>query len=220
MTRTLLLLAAAAGLCSWIVVRRPLRRVFAGSTTTAVVERLGPRLEPLWFERCGGRLPDALTLVALKEERVLELWTSSGMVHTYPILAASGGPGPKLREGDRQVPEGHYRVESLNPNSRFHLSMKIDFPNAFDREHAALEGRTKPGTNIFVHGGARSVGCIAIGDTAIEELFWLVATVGLERVDVWIAPRDPRGVGSLVPGPDAPEWTEVLYGEIERGVPR
>src|SRR2546430_2634369 len=82
--------------------------------------------------------PRKLVLVGLKQERQLEIWVSDGShdlhyLKSYPILAASGTSGPKLKEGDRQVPEGLYKVESLNPNSRFHLALRVNYPNDFDK---------------------------------------------------------------------------------------
>ena len=179
----------------------------------AAEERLRPR-----FERAGVALPpDSLLLVGLKEEKRLEVWAPAAgtwrRVHAYPVLAASGGPGPKLREGDRQVPEGLYRVVGLNPNSSYHLSLKLDYPNAFDWRQARAEGRHEPGSDIFIHGKAVSIGCLAIGDAAIEELFVLVARTGKERVRVVLAPHDPAR-RPLSPSADMPAWTAALYERI------
>ncbi|MFK7960830.1 MAG: murein L,D-transpeptidase family protein [Phycisphaerales bacterium] len=135
------------------------------------------------------------------------------------ILAASGGPGPKLREGDRQVPEGVYAIIGLNPNSAYHLSMKLDYPNADDRVRAAADGRDDPGSNIFIHGRDRSIGCLAMGDPVIEELFVLVHDVGVDATKVVIAPHDPRAA-SLVPPSDAPAWTAERYANIEAAIDR
>lgn len=135
-------------------------------------------------------------------------------LNTYAILAASGGAGPKLREGDGQVPEGVYRVAVLNPMSRYHLSMGLDYPNAFDRERGAEDGRDRLGSEIYIHGGETSVGCLAIGDGAIEELFWLAAIAGIERVRVVIAPNDGRGGRALDKPADAPAWIDALHGTI------
>jgi L,D-transpeptidase catalytic domain len=84
-------------------------------------------------------------------------------IHSYSVLVASGHNGPKLREGDRQVPEGFYRITSLNPNSSYHLSIKLNYPNAFDQQHADEEGRDRLGGDIFIHGKAASIGCLAMG---------------------------------------------------------
>jgi murein L,D-transpeptidase YafK len=198
----------------------------SGRTIEGVVRDLGPaaraRLAPR-FRAAGATYPPrAVTLLVLKEERVLELWADDGarhLVHRYPVLAASGVPGPKLRQGDLQVPEGVYRVLWLNPNSSYHLSMKLDYPNAFDRERARRDGRTDLGGDIFIHGRAVSIGCVALGDPAIEELFVLAADVGTARVKAVIAPRDLR-----VPSARDPEiasaWAPELYRLVRRELAR
>ncbi len=115
-------------------------------------------------------------LRAFKESKELELWVWDAkarkfvLFKTYPIKAASGKLGPKLVEGDRQVPEGFYAFgkAGLNPRSDFHLSFNIGYPNAYDRHHG------RDGTFIMVHGNAVSIGCLAMGDPAIEEIYTLV----------------------------------------------
>ena len=97
------------------------------------------RLTPLFADSGVPYPPSRMTLIGLKQERELQLYAAGPdgpykLIRSYPILAASGTLGPKLREGDMQVPEGLYRIESLNPNSRFHLSLRVSYPNAFDRE--------------------------------------------------------------------------------------
>ncbi|MGI9336080.1 MAG: L,D-transpeptidase family protein, partial [Gammaproteobacteria bacterium] len=117
--------------------------------------------------------------------------------------------------GDLQVPEGIYRIEALNPNSRFHLSMRLNYPNEFDRRNAWLDRRRNLGGDIFIHGNELSVGCLAMGDSVIEELFVLFATLGPERNRVVIAPHDPRREpleSSTMP--DAPWWLNELYLNI------
>src|SRR5262249_22886762 len=147
--------------------------------------------------------PHGLVLVGLKEERQLEVYASSSagpyqFIRSYPILAASGTLGPKLKEGDRQVPEGIYAIEALNPNSRFHLSLRVGYPNTFDREQARNEGRANLGGDIMIHGKAVSIGCLAVGDVAAEDLFVLAADVGLTNITVILAPVDFRS-GKAVP---------------------
>lgn len=182
----------------------------------AARERLAPA-----FRSAGVAYPPAnAKLAAIKDTRVLEVWAlDSGVwrhIRTYSVLGTSGNPGPKLREGDRQVPEGLYRIESLNPDSAYHLSMRLDYPNRFDREHAEGDGRTDLGGDIFVHGSDRSVGCLAMGDEAIEDLFVLVCDVGRQNVSVVIAPSDPRRGPLLIPPRGAPTWLPELYEAIER----
>jgi murein L,D-transpeptidase YafK len=166
--------------------------------------------------------PKEITFVALKQEKKLELWARDNgafrHILDYNIMAASGDPGPKLRQGDRQVPEGVYRITSLNPNSNYHLSMKINYPNEFDLYHAEQEGRYSPGGDIFIHGKALSIGCLAMGDAAIEELFVLTALVGTDNVKVVIAPHDPRAYPLKVDSDELPTWTPALYSTISREI--
>ncbi len=127
------------------------------------------------FEMAGLRWPaEEIFLRAMKRERELELWARNGagesfrLVKRLPIIAASGGPGPKRREGDMQVPEGFYEVDRFNPRSNFHLSLGLNYPNASDR---ILGDPVSPGFDIFIHGGNASIGCLALGDDGIEEIY-------------------------------------------------
>lgn len=112
---------------------------------------------------------------AFKEERELELFVKNkatgkyDLFRTYPIAAASGTLGPKLAEGDGQVPEGFYFTgrRGMNPNSQFHLSFNIGYPNAYDRAHQ------RTGTFIMIHGDSVSIGCLAMTDEKIEEIYIL-----------------------------------------------
>ena len=89
-----------------------------------------------------------------------------------------GASGPKIQRGDKQVPEGVYGISYLNPNSAYHLSLGVNYPNAFDREMAAKDGRKNLGGDIMIHGKNVSSGCLAVGDEPAEELFVLAAEVG------------------------------------------
>lgn len=180
------------------------------------------RLAP-FFRAAGQPYPPArIRLVGLKAERSLEVWTSASpggplvLVRRYPVLGASGGPGPKLREGDLQVPEGLYPIVSLNPNSAIHLSMRIGYPSAEDAAHARREGRSKLGGDIMIHGGRGSVGCLAIGNTAIEELFTLVAETGVEHTDIVLSPVDFRRRELPLDAPAPPAWMPERYQRIRR----
>jgi hypothetical protein len=196
----------------------------AKKTVQNRLDQFGPqaraRLKPYFDAAQVPYPPVRLTLVGLKDERILEVYAAGAnqsfrFIRSYPILAASGGPGPKLREGDQQVPEGIYAIESLNPNSSYHLSLRISYPNAFDREQAAQEGRTNLGGDIMIHGGASSVGCLAMGDEAAEDLFVLAADTGLTNMTVILSPVDFRKRKS-VPGSGAvPAWTASLYQIIQ-----
>jgi murein L,D-transpeptidase YafK len=107
-----------------------------------------------------------------KEESQLEIWKqkADGRFHhfkTYPICTWSGELGPKVKQGDKQSPEGFYTVTpgQMNPNSQFHLSFNLGFPNTYDK----VQGRT--GSALMVHGDCRSAGCYAMTDALIEEIY-------------------------------------------------
>lgn len=160
--------------------------------------------------------PRELAFLAFKDVRHMEIYGRESpaqawrFVKDYRVLGASGTLGPKLKEGDRQVPEGIYRVDSLNPNSRYHLSIRLNYPNAFDREIAQRDGRVNLGGDIMIHGARASEGCLAMGDPAAEDLFVLVALAGEHNVRVLISPTDFRDRTSRVPGFVAP-WLRELY---------
>lgn len=115
-----------------------------------------------------------------KQDSELELWLHDGrkFVHfaTYPTCYWSGSLGPKLKEGDGQAPEGFYTVSKshLNPNSRWHRSFNLGFPNRFDR----ARGRT--GSFLMVHGGCASIGCYAMTNPVIDEI-WRLVTAALDN---------------------------------------
>ena len=181
-------------------------------------DRVTMRLEPRFRFVGASWPPQEVALLAFKDVRRLELWARSGGVwrhiRDYRIKGMSGRVGPKLREGDLQVPEGFYRIEKLNPNSAYHLSLKLDYPNSFDRERAVLDGRNNLGGDIYIHGRAVSQGCLAIGDNAIEELFVLTALLGTDHVSVLISPQDFRSSAMEPNAGDRPDWIQALYGEI------
>jgi murein L,D-transpeptidase YafK len=149
--------------------------------------------------------PRELFVRAFKHEAQLELWAREDaaapfkLVHTWPIVASSGGAGPKRREGDRQVPEGFYVIDRFNPESLFHLSLGINYPNASDRLRS---DPTRPGGDIFIHGRDRTIGCIPLGDPAIEELFLAALDThrrGQSEISVHIFPGRMK----------SPEWEAV-----------
>jgi murein L,D-transpeptidase YafK len=161
-----------------------------------------------------------LAYVAIKDRRRLQVYARDTeqahwrFVRAYPVLGQSGDLGPKLREGDRQVPEGIYAAEDLNPNSRFHLSIRLNYPNGFDQAAAAAEGRTHLGSDIMIHGAASSIGCLAVGDAAAEDLFILAALVSKERVRIIVSPVDFRNPDARLP-PAARPWIDDLYRRLK-----
>lgn len=118
-------------------------------TVAARIAEYGPSVRKrlaVDFKRLGVEYPPSkAVLLFLKNEKKLEIWVQSDKeqyeyLKSYPVLGLSGHLGPKLREGDGQVPEGIYHIDSLNPNSGFHLSIRLDYPNDFDRHMGKLDG--------------------------------------------------------------------------------
>lgn len=163
--------------------------------------------------------PKALTIIAIKDKKELQVYASNKdqnfkLIRTYPILAASGNLGPKLKEGDRQVPEGIYKPESLNPNSLYHLAIRVNYPNSYDKQIANEQGRDNLGSDIMIHGSNQSIGCLAMGDQAVEDLFILAALTGIDNTNLIFTPIDFRtGDTSGIPA-GLPNWTKDLYNNI------
>jgi murein L,D-transpeptidase YafK len=159
-------------------------------------------------------VPIYLRIFKLDSE--LELWVEKDgrfvRFATYPICLWSGRLGPKLKEGDKQAPEGFYTVasEQLNPDSRMYRSFNLGFPNAYDQAH----GRS--GSFLMVHGGCASVGCYAVTDPVIGEL-WQFVTAALEhgqgRIPVHVFPfRMTEGNLAARRG----KW-ESFWAELKKG---
>lgn len=122
----------------------------------------------------GMRAEAPIYIRVFKEESELEVWKQreDGRFYhfkTYPICNWSGDLGPKLKQGDKQAPEGFYTItaEQLNPHSAYHLAFNIGFPNAYDR---SLQ---RTGDNVMIHGQCRSAGCYAMTDALVEEVYAL-----------------------------------------------
>lgn len=152
-----------------------------------------------------------------KAEFELELWMLRDdrfvRFATYPICRWSGTLGPKLQEGDRQAPEGFYTVDAaaLNPNSRWHRSFNLGFPNELDRAH----GRT--GTFLMVHGGCASIGCYAMTDPVIDEIWRLVTAAlgnGQSRIPVHVFPfrMTSENMEQVRDSPWHPFWRDLKIG--------
>lgn len=180
--------------------------------------------------KLGLRFGAAVYMRIFKREKLLELWVEDTdgrfvLFRSYPVCAYSGDLGPKLREGDNQAPEGFYRVTSrqLNPNSRFHLAFNLGYPNAYDR----AQGRT--GDFLMVHGSCVSIGCYAMGDDGIEEIYTLAAAAlrgGQAAFDVHAFPfrLERRDLEVQRDSPWYAFWNELepAYARFEqdRRVPR
>ncbi|WNJ18422.1 L,D-transpeptidase family protein [Pontibacter sp. G13] len=187
----------------------------AAQVGSKVWNGVGDELNAAGFET----YPPFLRILAFKESRKVEIYgrtvesESWRWIKQYDFTAFSGKLGPKLKQGDLQIPEGIYQIEYLNPNSRYHLSAKISYPNEFDRKMAQKDGRTNLGGDIFIHGKAVTIGCIPIGDRAIEELYLLLMHAHHHPIPCIIAPRDFRA-GHTFPKIEEIDWEAELYASI------
>lgn len=154
------------------------RRVFITTAAAAVTFSSGAfarTLKPY-------RGPEITRVVIYKQRRKLYLLHHEDVVKSFKIGLGGNPIGPKQFEGDGKTPEGSYVIDRRNPNSSYHLSLGISYPNEQDRAHAASLGR-RPGGDIFIHGRAGenrgkgkdwTAGCIAVRDRQIEKIYTMV----------------------------------------------
>ncbi|MFZ1086322.1 MAG: L,D-transpeptidase family protein [Terracidiphilus sp.] len=128
------------------------------------------------------------SILILKKEHLLELFAGGKVIRTYKVALGTGGLAPKERQGDGRTPEGHYIIDAKNAASHYHKALHVSYPNVEDRKQAAKLG-ISPGGDIMIHGlpngqswvGAAhrlydwTLGCIAVTDEEIDEIFALVA---------------------------------------------
>lgn len=124
--------------------------------------------------------PEVTRIAVLKEARVMRLYHHDQVLESYTIDLGFAPIGHKNFEGDGKTPEGRYYIDRRNPNSSFHLSLGISYPNAEDREKAKAAGKS-PGGDIFIHGESKPLrrrdwtwGCIAVTN---KEMEWIYAMV-------------------------------------------
>lgn len=226
---TLFIVLAGAAVWIYRQLTRPATLPPKPRTVEQVLAAISPavkwRLKPAFAMAGVAYPPKQITLLAFKEEKRIDLYAMDGkgqfrLITSYPILAASGHAGPKLQEGDQQVPEGFYRIELLNPNSSFHLSLRVNYPNADDLARAQEEGRDtiNLGSDIMIHGKDVSTGCLAMGDAAVEELFVLAQDTGLDGINLIIAPCDLRTGAKPELPENAPVWTGALHERLREAL--
>lgn len=165
--------------------------------------------------------PSKMTWIALKKEKVLLLFAPNKngkfvQVLNYPILGTSGITGPKLKEGDKQIPEGFYRISGMRPKVIAHVGLDINYPNAEDRMHAKKERRKTLGGDIMIHGSYWSTGCLAMGNEAIEELFTLAHDTKYSNISVLFAPCDLTTKAVNIDFQKQPKWLPDLYKRLKK----
>ena len=202
------IIAAGLGGCS-STINAPKTTVRTGTVRTATLGQM----ESLDMDRA------APVLIRIyKEESTLEVWKQDrngkfALLNSYPICKFSGNLGPKLMQGDYQAPEGFYDITpgQMNPNSSQYLAFNTGFPNAFDRSL----GRT--GSFLMVHGGCQSVGCYAMTDYAMEEIYGLVDEAfkgGQEKVQLQAFPfrMTSQNLASHAGDPNMAFWEMLKAG--------
>lgn len=185
----------------------------------AAEARVKPALERD-LHKLGLRFGAPVFMRIFKREKELELWVETGakrfvLFRTYPICTYSGGLGPKQSDGDNQAPEGFYRVGTgqLNPQSSYHLSFNLGYPNAYDR------AQLRTGSFLMVHGSCVSIGCYAMGDDGIEEIYTLAAAAlrgGQRAFDVHAFPfrLDAVNLARTKHSPWHAFWSELEPGYV------
>jgi murein L,D-transpeptidase YafK len=205
---TFALIAAALGGCaSTVYAPKPIVRT--GSIRTATLRQM---------ERLAMNRTAPVLIRIYKEESTLEVWKEDrsgnyALLNSYPICKFSGKLGPKLMQGDYQAPEGFYDItpDQLNPTSSEYLAFNTGFPNAYDRSL----GRT--GSFLMVHGGCRSVGCYAMTDAAMEEIYGLVEEAfkgGQQKVQLQAFPfrMTAQNLSRHAGDPNMPFWQMLKAG--------
>lgn len=190
------------------------------------LQHASARLIPALQEQ-GRTLGDAVFIRIFKEEAELEVWladeTRFHLFRRYPICTFSGSLGPKLKEGDGQSPEGFYAVSPrlMNPQSQFHLSFNLGFPNAYDRAHK------RTGSYLMVHGDCVSIGCYAMAtsrfpfaenrNAPIEDIWTLIAKAfeggqAFIRVHAFPFRMTDENMARHSASPWAPFWQNLKEG--------
>jgi murein L,D-transpeptidase YafK len=163
--------------------------------------------------------PSKITFLSLKEERLLIVFAPDEkgkwkQITGYYVVGTSGKAGPKLKEGDLQIPEGYYKITGLYPNSIAHLGLRVNYPNSVDKLHARKEKRAKLGGDILIHGSYWSTGCLAMGNVAIEELYVLAHDVGCNNIELIFSPCNLLTDKPLVDFKKQPAWLPALYKDL------
>lgn len=207
-------LLVGGGIVFFQMTRQPQSRI------EEVRHRVAPRLSRDLAAK-GLSLGNPAFVRVFKEENELELWLQPRLGSRYQlyakwnVAARSGKLGPKLKEGDRQAPEGFYSVgkSQLNPNSDYHLSFNIGYPNEFDRS------LNRTGSFIMVHGSNVSVGCFAMSDPVIEEIYLIVEAAlnkGHEAVPVHVFPFRMTEERMMKARMSNEEWT-AFWENVKEG---
>jgi murein L,D-transpeptidase YafK len=163
--------------------------------------------------------PRHLLWRVFKRERVLEVWAGAKegaeLTHVarYTICAASGDLGPKKKDGDSQVPEGYYVLDHFKNSSDYYLAMRVNYPNARDR------GLRYTGSAIMVHGNCVSIGCLAMGDERIQELWVMASALRVQGKAVHVHIYPARDIAGLISA-TKDEGLRSFWSNLQLGLTR
>lgn len=224
----LIALSIALAACIGVAVVRPQLLKSASDRTIRAMELFAPelatRLRHGSMKSMSGRLADkgfrlgAPAFIRIfKQESELEIWLLRNgafeLYETYPICTWSGTLGPKMAEGDGQSPEGFYAVgrAQLNPDSAYHRAFDLGFPNAYDR----TRGRT--GSFLMVHGDCLSVGCYAMTDKGIDDIYRIVeAALARDQPEILVHAFPFRMTGKALAANAGNRW-ESYWSNLKEG---
>ena len=193
-----------------------------GLTVTQAIKKFGTeaksRLQSNFVAANVPYPPAHFNLVCFKDEGILLLFAKDKTgklkrIKSYNIVSNSGVAGPKLKEGDLQIPEGFYKITGLDAMT--HLAMWVNYPNAFDRSQAISDRRTKLGGYIQIHGGVFSTGCIVISNEDMAELLVAAYDVGYKNVNLIIAPCNLSNHAPSIDFSKQPGWVPLLYKNLK-----
>ena len=184
----------------------------AADIRTIIWPRLQKRLQNL-----GLRDDQPVYIRIFKDSHLLEVWVRSGkqykLFNKYMICSFSGGLGTKTRNGDGKCPEGYYTIKpaQLNPVSNYHLAINVGYPNAYDQQHDYT------GNSIMIHGNCVSIGCYAMTDPQIEEIYTMVYEAfahGQQSISVDIFPfkLTNERLDAYSEWPNLPFWKSLKPG--------
>ncbi len=164
-----------------------------------------------------------IIFVAYKDDQKLMIFgknsadTSFKHFVSYKICQSSGDLGPKRRSGDFQVPEGFYHIDRFNPNSKYHLSLGINYPNESDRIKSAADDL---GGDIFIHGKCVTIGCLPMTDEKIERIYRIASMArdcGQQKIPVYIFPFEMTDENTEKFGSGATEELKDFWKNINVG---
>ncbi len=167
------------------------QKIPKSNRSIAITNKLTPILSQT-LQKQGFRLGAPIYIQSFKTEGVLEVWMKKKegfrLYKSFPICTfGSEGLGPKLKQGDGKAPEGFYSINpsSLNPFSSYHLSMNLGYPNQYDKGHK------RTGNYLMVHGECVSIGCYAMANKGIEEIYLITQAAlkaGQKKIKVHLFP--------------------------------